>query len=167
MPFVTDANRGDPTMRRVIAGLVATVALSAATLTAQQAAPAPATPPQEAAAADDNWKPDEIKNLTVLPKETSVDDVMKIMKAWNTALNVQCVFCHVGAVGKPLSTYDFASDNKKRKETSRVMLRATMDTNEKFKTMGDDEPPQISCATCHKRSRHVDDKLPAEAPTEH
>src|SRR5688500_20212636 len=127
MPFVTDANRGDPTMRRVIAGLVATVALSATTLTARQTAPAPATPPQEAAAADDDWKPDEIKNLTVLPKETSVDDVMKIMKAWNTALNVQCVFCHVGAVGKPLSTYDFASDNKKRKETSRIMLRATMD----------------------------------------
>ena len=156
-------------MRRVIAGFVATVALSATTLTARQTAPAPApaTPPQEAAAADDNWKPDEIKNLTVLPKETSVDDVMKIMKAWNTALNVQCVFCHVGAVGKPLSTYDFASDNKKRKETSRIMLRATMDTNEKFKTIGEDEPPQISCATCHKRSRHVDDKLPAEPPAEH
>ena len=156
-------------MRRLIAGLVATVALSAATLTAQQTAPAtpaPAEPSQEAAAADENWKPDEIKNLTVLPKETSVDDVMKIMKAWNTALNVQCVFCHVGAVGKPLSTYDFASDNKKRKETSRVMLRASLEMNEKFKTIGD-EPPEVSCATCHKRSRHVDDKLPAEAPTEH
>jgi hypothetical protein len=76
------------------------------------------------------------------------------------------VFCHVGSVGKPLSTFDFASDNKKRKETSRVMLRATMDMNEKFKTIGD-EPPEVSCATCHKRSRHVDDKLPAEAPTEH
>ena len=157
-------------MRRVIAGLVTTVALSAATLTAQQAvpaAPAAAEPSQEAAAADENWKPDEIKNLTVLPKETSVDDVMKIMKAWNTALNVQCVFCHVGSVGKPLSTFDFASDNKKRKETSRVMLRAAMDMNEKFKTIGGDEPPEVSCATCHKRSRHVDDKLPAEAPTEH
>jgi hypothetical protein len=155
-------------MRRVIA-LAAAVALSAATLTAQQtapAAPAAAEPSQEAAAADENWKPDEIKNLTVLPKETSVDDVMKIMKAWNTALNVDCVFCHVGQVGKPLSTFDFASDGKKRKEASRIMLRAVMDMNEKFKTIGD-EPPEVSCATCHKRSRHVDDKLPAEAPTEH
>ena len=103
----------------------------------------------------------------MLPKETSVDDVMKIMKAWNTALNVQCVFCHVGSVGKPLSTFDFASDNKKRKETSRVMLRAAMDMNEKFKTIGGDEPTEVSCATCHKRSRHVDDKLPAEPPAEH
>ena len=82
--------------------------------------------------------------MTVLPKDTSVDDVMKIMKAWNTALNVDCVFCHVGQVGKPLSTFDFASDNKKRKEASRIMLRAVMDTNEKFKTIGEDEPPQVS-----------------------
>ena len=157
-------------MRRVIAGLVTTVAVSAVTLIAQQPAPAaqetaPAT--QGTAPADDNWKPTEIKNLTVLPKDTSVDDVMKIMKAWNTALNVDCVFCHVGQVGKPLSTFDFASDNKKRKEASRIMLRAVMDTNEKFKTIGEDDPPRVSCATCHKRSRHVEDTLPAEPPKEH
>jgi cytochrome c peroxidase len=92
---------------------------------------------------------------------------MEIMKAWNAALNVDCVFCHVGQVGKPLSTYDFASDTKKRKETSRIMLRAVMDTNEKFKAIGEDEPPQVRCSTCHKRSRHADDKLPAEPPKEH
>ena len=157
-------------MRRVIAGLVTTVAVSAVTLIAQQPAPAAqetAPAAQGTAPADDNWKPTEIKNLTVLPKDTSVDDVMKIMKAWNTALNVDCVFCHVGQVGKPLSTFDFASDNKKRKEASRIMLRAVMDTNEKFKTIGEDDPPQVSCATCHKRSRHVEDTLPAEPPKEH
>ena len=152
-------------MRRVIAGLMAVMAVSAATLTARQEATPP--PTQGAAPADDDWKPTEIKNLTVLPKDTPVDDVMKIMKAWNTALNVQCVFCHVGSVGKPLSTFDFASDGKKRKETSRIMLRAVMDTNEKFKTIGEDDPPQVSCATCHKRSRHVEDTLPAEPPKEH
>jgi len=153
-------------MRRVIAVLVTLMALSAATLTARQDPPA-AAPAQGAAPADDNWKPTEIKNLTVLPKDMSVDDVMKVMKTWNTVLNVDCVFCHVGLVGKPLSTYDFASDGKKRKETSRIMLRAVMDTNEKFKTVGDDDPPEISCATCHKRSRHVEDTLPPEPPKEH
>jgi hypothetical protein len=152
-------------MRRVIAGVVAILAVSAAAPIAQQAAPA--TPPQATASADDNWKPTEIKNLTVLPKDMAVDDVMKIMKTWNTVLNVDCVFCHVGQVGKPLSTYDFASDGKKRKEASRTMLRAVMDTNAKFKTISDDEPPQVSCATCHKRSRHVEDTLPAEPPKEH
>jgi Photosynthetic reaction centre cytochrome C subunit len=147
-------------MRRTIAALVAALAMSLVTLAARQDAPAGQAP----STADDNWKPTEITNLTVLPKDMPVDDVMKIMKVWNTVLNVDCVFCHVGQVGKPLSTYDFASDNKKRKETSRIMLRMVMDSNEKFKAVSEDEPPQISCATCHKRSRHVEDTLPAEPP---
>jgi hypothetical protein len=154
-------------MRRTIAALGAVLALSVITQAARQETPAgqAAAPAGQAAApSDDTWKPTEIKNLTVLPKDMQVDDVMKIMKAWNTVLNVDCVFCHVGQVGKPLSTYDFASDNKKRKETSRVMLRMVMDANEKFKAVSEDEPPQISCATCHKRSRHVEDTLPAEPP---
>ena len=74
--------------------------------------------------------PTEVKNLTVLPKDMSPADVMKIMKAWNAALNVQCVFCHVGQVGKPLATVDFASDNKKRKDVSRVMVKMVMQANE-------------------------------------
>lgn len=138
-------------MRRVslcTAGLL--VAAMAGLIAGQQ----PAAP-----AADDNWKPDSVKNLTVLPKDTSPDDVMKIMREWNEALKVDCVFCHVGSVDKPLSTYDFASDNKKRKEVSRVMLQGVMDMNEKFKTLGD-EPPAVQCSTCHKRSRHVDADLP-------
>jgi hypothetical protein len=147
-------------MRRTIAALVAVLAMSIVTLAARQAAPAG----QEAAPSDDAWMPTDITNLTVLPKDMPVDDVMKIMKAWNTTLNVDCVFCHVGQVGKPLSTYDFASDNKKRKETSRIMLRMVMDANEKLKAVGEDDPPRISCATCHKRSRHVEDTLPAEPP---
>jgi hypothetical protein len=44
------------------------------------------------------------------------------------------------------------------------MLRAVMDTNEKFKTIGDDDPPRVSCATCHTRSRHVEGTPPAEPP---
>ena len=42
------------------------------------------------------------------------------MKAWDTALNVQCVFCHVGQVGKPLSTFDFVSDSKSVRRTCRA-----------------------------------------------
>ncbi len=136
-----------------------------------QAAPAepqttaPAESQTTAPADQDTWMPTEVKNLTVLPKETSPADVMKIMKAWNAALNVQCVFCHVGQVGKPLATVDFVSDNKKRKDVSRVMVKAVMQANETFKTGIEDDPPQLQCSTCHKRSRHVDDDLPATAPS--
>ena len=55
----------------------------AATMIAQQPAPpAPGAAPAEQApaAADDDWKPTEIKNLTVLPKDTSPEDVMKIIE---------------------------------------------------------------------------------------
>jgi hypothetical protein len=140
-------------MRRLFLS-AAGVLIAALTTVAAQQPPAPAS--------DDNWMPDSVKNLTVLPKDTSPDEVMKIMRTWNEALKVDCVFCHVGQIGKPLSTYDFASDNKKRKEVSRVMLQASMDMNEKFKTLGD-EPPTVQCSTCHKRSRHVDADLPPAA----
>jgi hypothetical protein len=159
-------------MRRVFVCIAAVSALSVGALSARgrqaqetpaaQAPPAASTP---SAADDENWKPTEIKNLTVLPKDTSVDDVMKIMRGWDEALNVECVFCHVGQIGKPLSTFDFASDDKKRKEVSRVMLQGVMDMNEKFTTLGDDAP-QVACSTCHKRSRHVEDELPPPKPRE-
>jgi hypothetical protein len=124
----------------------------------------PAAAQQPAAPADDEkWVPTEIMNLTVLPKETSPEDLVKIMRSWNEALNVGCVFCHVGTPGKPLSTFDFASDKKPRKEVSRVMLRATIAMNQSFKEIGDD-PPVVQCSTCHKRARMVDADLPPPVP---
>lgn len=154
-------------MRRVFATLAAVLALAVTGLGAGQATTPPpaAGQDQTPAGSDQDWKPTEIKNLTVLPKDMSPDEVMKIMRAWNAALNVDCVFCHVGSIGKPLSTYDFASDNKKRKETSRVMLKAAMAMNESFKELtSDDDTPSVQCSTCHKRSRQVDADLPPEKP---
>lgn len=112
------------------------------------------------AAAEEEWVPEKVTNLTVLPKDMAPADVMRIMRAWNEALRVECVFCHVGKRGAPLSTFDFAADDKTRKETSRIMLRAAMQTNEQFKAIDADEPPRVMCSTCHKRSRHVDADLP-------
>jgi hypothetical protein len=141
-------------MRRLIV-ICALGMMAGAALRAQEPAPP---------AAGDDWVPTEVKNLTVLPKDMPPAEVMKIMRAWNEALKVDCVACHVGLVGKPLSTFDFASDSKPRKETSRVMLRAVMEMNEKFKTIEADEPPVVMCSTCHKRSRMVDSDLPPAEP---
>jgi len=142
-------------MRRASLYVAAMVAACAVGLVAQERVAGPAEP---------DWKPTEIKNLTVLPKDTSVDDVMAIMRAWNAALSVDCVFCHVGQIGKPLSTFDFASDNKKRKDVSRIMLKSVMATNEAFRAIETDDTPTVQCSTCHKRSRHVDADLPPEKP---
>jgi hypothetical protein len=142
-------------MRRAFVFVAAVLAAGTASVVAQQLAAGPA---------ESDWKPTEIKNLTVLPKDMSPDDVMKVMRAWNTALSVDCVFCHVGQVGKPLSTFDFASDTKKRKGVSRIMLKSVMATNEAFKAIEADDTPTVQCSTCHKRSRHVDADLPPEKP---
>lgn len=103
----------------------------------------------------EDWKPDTLHNIQVLPKDMTPDAVMKLMRDWNASLNVDCVFCHKGQVGKPWSTYDFADDTKKRHEVARLMVKSTIRLNEEFKDLGEmDEPTKVTCATCHRRSRH-------------
>src|SRR6185437_12934948 len=43
-------------------------------------------------------------------------------EALTVSLGVRCTYCHVGEEGKPLSTFDFASDAKDHKLTARKML---------------------------------------------
>jgi Photosynthetic reaction centre cytochrome C subunit len=125
----------------------------------QQTAP-PAQPPSDPAIED--WKPDKLVNVEILPKDMAPDDVIKLMKAFNASLNVDCVFCHKGQVGKPWSTYDFTDTSKKRHETARLMMRTTNELNEKFKDLGDmGEETKVTCATCHRRSRHPEIEPPA------
>jgi len=78
----------------------------------------------------EDWKPEKLVNVEILPKTMAPDDVIKLMKSYNAALNVDCVFCHKGQVGKPWSTYDFTDTTKKRHETSRLMMRTTNDLNQ-------------------------------------
>jgi len=120
---------------------------------------------QPANPAIEDWKPEKLVNVEILPKTMPADDVIKVMKAFNAALNVDCVFCHKGQVGKPWSTYDFTDTSKKRYETARLMMRTTNDLNEKFKELGDmDDPTKVACATCHRRSRHPEIEPPAGPP---
>ena len=42
------------------------------------------------------------------------------------------------------------------------MMRTTGDLNQKFKDLGDmDDPTKVTCATCHRRSRHPEIEPPA------
>ena len=71
------------------------------------AASAQARAQQPANPAIEDWKPEKLVNVEILPKTMAADDVIKVMKAYNAALNVDCVFCHKGQVGKPWSTLRF------------------------------------------------------------
>lgn len=146
--------------RRAGAVVIALVAAAAA-------AGAARAQQQEAASSIEDWKPEKLVNIQVLPKDITPDELMALMREYNEALNVDCVFCHKGQVGKPWSTFDFTDDTKARHETTRLMIKATLQLNEEFKDLGEmDQPTKVTCATCHRRNRHPEIDLPAKPEAE-
>lgn len=106
------------------------------------------------------------KNLEVLPKDISRDDLFDVMRfEFVGGLGVRCSFCHVGEEGQPLSTYDFASDDKATKRKARVMMKMTREINQTF--LGSlperaDPPIRVQCITCHRglaEPRQIQDVL--------
>jgi tetratricopeptide (TPR) repeat protein len=153
-------------MRVWIAGLVAWGLCGAAT-----AQPSPAQAGRGGAAP---------RNLQVLPKDMPLQDVVALMQQITRALGVQCTYCHV-EVTAPLLTaeeaaaaaaaappaagrgrgrgrgagpqMDFAADEKRQKQTARLMLTLVNDINARL-TAADRKPPadivRVQCATCHR-----------------
>jgi tetratricopeptide (TPR) repeat protein len=75
------------------------------------------------------------------------------MRSFTEALGVRCVHCHNGEEGKPLSTYDFASDVKTAKQKARIMMRMVSDINNKYLSAlkkYKDNVLEVKCITCHR-----------------
>ena len=104
------------------------------------------------AGAQEQWRwPDQPKNLQVLPKDFTGDRLRPIMTGFTRALGVRCTYCHVGEEGKPLSTYDFASDANPNKDRAREMYRMLGSINkhlDKIEPSGD-KRVNMWCHTCH------------------
>jgi hypothetical protein len=101
------------------------------------------------------------RNLKVLPKDISHDDLEKVMDEWKAALGVKCNFCHAPTKDSASRHLDFSSDDKPEKTTARHMFQMTAKINKKyFKFDNDDKDskgamvPAISCNTCHRGSPH-------------
>jgi photosynthetic reaction center cytochrome c subunit len=77
------------------------------------------------------------KNLKILTGESG-EQVIMTMRAFRTALGVQCTYCHVQG--------DFASDDNPKKETARMMLTMAREVNAKFP----DGKRHVTCYTCHR-----------------
>lgn len=93
------------------------------------------------------------KNLKVLPKSTSHEDLDKVMKGFNAALGVKCNFCHAG---KPNGEkgLDFASDENPHKNIARQMMKMTKKINGKyFKHEQEGVVQHITCETCHNGNK--------------
>lgn len=101
------------------------------------------------------------KNLKVLPKNISHEELGKIMDGWKTALGVKCSFCHAPSADSSSHHLDFASDAKPEKSMARYMYKMTGKINKKFFKMNKDDNGKIvstiTCVTCHRGNPHPDE----------
>ena len=100
------------------------------------------------------------KNLQVLPKDISNEDLHKIMDQFNQSLGVRCNYCHAQ---KDTSRHlDFASDSNHVKDGARYMMRMTMQINKDYlqvkQPLIGDSTLVVTCYTCHRGSPFPDSK---------
>ena len=118
------------------------IGLALAALVAYSTAPARA-----------QFPPESLENLSVLPAEMEVREVIDIMRGFAQALGVRCQYCHVGRAGQSLAEFDFVSDDKPAKETARDMLEMVWAINgEHISGLSNrgDPPLEVRCAMCHR-----------------
>lgn len=129
--------------RWLLAALMSLPLLAQAVLAEPQAAPA--APPAAAAAPAQAGKPANPpptgggfwKDLQILPKNISKDELKKTMKAMSKDLGVDCSFCH--------EEPNMEKDTNKKK-LAREMMQMTSDINKKYpSTM-----KKVTCFTCHR-----------------
>ena len=103
------------------------------------------------------FPPDSATNLQVIPNGTPVRQVIGQMRNITQALGVRCPFCHVGEEGKPLSTFNFASDDKPTKLVARQMMLMVAEINRRLDTLPEHDMPghdmplvEVTCRTCHR-----------------
>jgi hypothetical protein len=102
------------------------------------------------------------KNLKVLPKDISSEELIDTMKKFAGSLGVRCNYCHVGEEGKPLNTYDFASDEKPAKQNARLMMEMVRQINTTTlpKLKMDDKAEPVTCYTCHRGKVQPETQMP-------
>ncbi|HUV70859.1 MAG TPA: c-type cytochrome [Terracidiphilus sp.] len=100
------------------------------------------------------------KNLQVLPKDLTGNQVHEIMEGWAGSLGVHCDTCHaadptnIGPNGRPRLKFD--DDSKPEKRMARIMYTMTEDMKKNYiakvaemDKMGSPVPP-LTCGTCHR-----------------
>lgn len=97
------------------------------------------------------------KNLKVLPKNISKDDLGKVMDGFKTSLGVKCGYCHAPSEVEK-GKLDFSSDAKPEKDMARMMMKMTANINKKFFHIKDAKNPNallpVTCITCHNGKQH-------------
>lgn len=107
---------------------------------------------------------DEFKNLKVLPKNITDEQLDSVMDHFKASLGVKCSFCH--AESKDTSAkrkLDFASDEKEEKQRAREMMKMTTDLNANYFNPGQSTKPdtihEVICYTCHRGTKEPEAAL--------
>lgn len=92
------------------------------------------------------------KNLKILPKNITHEQMDSVMHHYSNSLGVKCSFCHMRdeSTGKT----DFASDENKHKLRAREMMKMTDKINDKYFDLTGGKrdlntPLMVTCYTCH------------------
>lgn len=92
------------------------------------------------------------KNLKVLPKNITKQQMDSVMHHFSLSLGVRCNFCHVR--NDSAKTWDFAADDNKHKLIAREMMTMTDKINDKYFDMTNGKRDlntrlMVTCFTCH------------------
>jgi hypothetical protein len=95
----------------------------------------------------DDEKP---KNLKVLPKTTTEEQLHTIMRGYASGLGVGCNYCHVANTDR---TMNFPADDKRTKKVAREMMRMVANINTATLAKIPERPSpavEVTCMTCHR-----------------
>jgi hypothetical protein len=103
------------------------------------------------------------KNLKILPKNITKEQMDSVMHHFSLSLGVRCNFCHMR--NDSTKTWDFASDENKHKLTAREMMRMTDKINDKFFDLSGAKRNlstqlMVTCYTCHHGATEPTTKAP-------
>jgi hypothetical protein len=102
------------------------------------------------------------KNLKVLPKNITKEQMDSVMKHFTGSLGVKCNFCHV--FNQEQKAMDFASDANEHKGVARYMMKMTTKLNKKYFEVKDKSLSakyEVTCYTCHNGKENPGTKPPA------
>lgn len=100
------------------------------------------------------------KNLKVLPKDISEEELDSLMGMFSISLGVRCNFCHAANADTSKHRLDFASDSKEMKNTARKMISMTAYLNKNFfndeHSNKKENIHKVICYTCHRGTKEPD-----------
>ena len=107
------------------------------------------------------------KNLQILPKDITKQQMDSVMHHYTEALNVKCNFCHVR--NDSTRTWDFASDDKPHKNKAREMMKLTNKINDDYFDVTGGQRTittqlMVTCYTCHHGSTDPAVRAPKMQP---